>query len=119
MKIKSLLIKFDGDHTDTTLDLGEVTLSRDGRENKYDIVKSNRFFNGHETEITCQLSAGHDIFPDCEYDLSEADFLSNDLVAEVYIADGEDGNAIDDFNNATLFVKFTGGLTKAIDLNLE
>lgn len=121
MKIKGVTIKFDGDHSDSLIDLGEVTLSLDGRENKYDIVKSNRFFNGHETEVECELAAGHDIFPDCGYDLTEADFHSDDLVAEIYIADadGSDAYAMGDFEHATLFIKFTGGMAKAIDLSLE
>jgi hypothetical protein len=112
VEILGLTIVIDGDHVKTEIDLGCVTLSRQGREYILDPIQSYRNFEHGETKIEVDLEVDKETFPDCKFDLEDVDLIANDLKAEFYF------RCETDWEYATLFVKING-MTKAIDLILE
>lgn len=114
VEILGITVVIDGDHMKTEMDLGAVTLSREGREYILDPIQSYRNFEHGETKIEIDLEEeiDHETFPDCKFDLEEVDLMATDLKAEFYFS------CETEWEYATLFVKINE-MTKAIDLKLE
>jgi hypothetical protein len=118
VKFLGVTIVIDGIVYVTQYDLGSVTLECQGRTYMLDIVKSSSEFINGETVIECKLAEDRETLTDSKYDLLPEDFFNKDLKGTVFI--GNDYET--DPESQTLFVKFEsaeGGMTKAIDLELE
>ena len=102
---------------DEDVDLGSLTIARDGREYILDVCQSYTIFDGGFTTISAELIKDEEIFGECPYDITAEDLMSNDLKVEFYIG----GTFSANIENMTLFVKFGGenGMTKAIDVESE
>ena len=100
-----------------TVDLGALTIKRDGREYILDVVQSYKEFKGGFTTIETDLEKDEDTFGDCPYDITSTDLMSDDLDIEFFI----DGDFSANIEHITLFVRFGGenGMTKAIDVQSE
>jgi hypothetical protein len=112
-----ILVTFEAPVDRSLYDFGAVTLAKDGRNFILDPIIS--FTNDDATEITIIVGVDADTFPKDEtynYQLTNSDLFDKLDVATLFIGDEnweEEPSAI------TLFVKFEGGLTKAIDLEIE
>jgi hypothetical protein len=110
--ILGLEIKLYGEiQEDNQIDLGALTLRNGSREYILDTVQSNSSIDGGFTTIDVKLEKDEEIFSDCKYDLIATDFMN--LNGEFYISSDLNVETI------TLFVKFDGGLTQAIDIKIE
>lgn len=98
-----------------TVDLGALTIKRDGREFILDVVQSYRKFEGGFTTIETDLEKDEDTFEDCPYDITSTDLMSDDLDIKFFI--GGDFSA--NIEHITLFVKFPKGMVKAINIQSE
>lgn len=105
-------IVIDGNHENTEMDLGSITLSLDGREYKLDPTQSYRNFEHGLTNISVDVEVDKETFPDCKFDLEAVDLMDSNLDAKFYFSCDED------WEHATLFIK-SNGCTKAIDLKLD
>ena len=88
----SLKITFDRFLT-TSPYLGAVTLSRGGRQFILDVCQSYTYDDedcAGATEIQCDLEIDEDTFPDCPFDLTIEDLLSDDISAEFFIESDEE-----------------------------
>jgi hypothetical protein len=103
----------------TSLDLGGVYLSCEGRKYILDITDSRWGIEDGCTEITCDLTTidKYDVFEGCPFDLKGEDLFSSFLKGSVYVGD-EDGVTEGHDMTATLIVEYNGR-TKTIDLELE
>lgn len=95
------------------LNIGAVTLSREGREFMIDVATS--ILSDDKTSINCEVKTGYEdanTFPDCKFDLTKYDIIYG-VEGRIFI----DGN-LENPKSITLFVKL-GETTKAIDLIIE
>jgi len=113
VQILGLEINLCGEKTvEDILDLGALTLRSDDREYILDAVASNIEHKNGDTEVSVKLAKDEEIFSDCKYDLTSEDLMFN-VNGEFYISSDLHVDSI------TLFVKFEGGMTKAIDIREE
>jgi hypothetical protein len=114
-------VVIDGNHLDTEIDLGAVTLSKEGRSYIVDAVQSYRNFEDGQTTISIQVEADKELFDEqSKFDLEPIDLHSPDLVATFYFYCGDEDDEDYEWEHATLFVKFgKEGTTKAIDLIVD
>ena len=98
------------------IDLGAITLTCDNREYIVDIVESDFTFINNQTIVKCKVTEDRELFSECKYDLLPEDFINSNLQATIYV--GYDDELMET-ESQTLFIKFEGGLTKAINLILE
>jgi outer membrane receptor for monomeric catechols len=77
----------------------------------YGEIQEDNQIDGGFTTIDVKLEKVEEIFSDCKYDLIATDFMN--LNGEFYISSDLNVETI------TLFVKFDGGLTQAIDIKIE
>lgn len=119
VEILGVTIKLYGelDRTTEHIDLGAVTIKRGDREYILDIVQSYTNVEGGFTTIETDLERDDDTFPDCPYNITASDLMSNDVSVDVFI----DGDFSQTIEHMTLFVRFNGGkgMTKAIDVVSE
>lgn len=101
-----------------TPNLGAVTLSREGREYILDVCQSQTYGEpdcGEATEIICGLEVDKDIFEECNYDLTQEDLLSDDLLALFFIDSEEE-----EFGVVSIKLEFEiDGERKSIDVQDE
>lgn len=105
-------ILIDGKVDTTQYDLGAIRLQCENRGYILDIIESNISYQNGITNIDCKLSEDRKLFKECNYDLLPEDFFNSKLISTIYI--GND-YTIEPMSR-TLFIKFDGGLTKAIEL---
>lgn len=112
-----ILVTFEVPIDRNLYDFGSVTLAKEGRNFILDPIAS--FTNDDATEVTIIVGVDAETFPKDEtnnYQLTNLDLFGKLDVATLFIGDEdweEEPSAI------TLFVRFEGGLTKAIDLEIE
>ena len=113
----NVTIIIDGEVEVSQYDLGDVTLECEGRSYMLDIVESNSQFINGQTVIECKVAVDTETFDEThtKYDLLPEDFFNKDFKASIYIG----GEYEEEPETQTLFVKFDGGLTKAVNLTLE
>lgn len=93
------------------VNIGAITLSREGREFMIDVV-SSKLSEDCKT-IHCEVKTDYedaDTFPDCKFDLTKYDIIYG-VEGRIWIED-------ENYESITLFVK-VGQTTKAIDLIIE
>lgn len=115
VEILGVTIVLYGERTDNDeIDLGALTLKREGREYILDVVQSYTNVEDGFTTIETDLEKDEDTFDECPYDLTAEDLMSSDLVAEFFIG----GDFTPTIEHMTLFVRFGGenGMTKAINV---
>lgn len=107
---------FDGEIENGDLEqgFGAITLSCEGREFIVDVVGSYWLQELGQTNVSCVVEVDKELFEDCKFDLVEADLHSCDLKGTIFI-----GDFSTELISATLFVKFGGTMTKAINLELD
>ena len=114
VEILGLTVELYGetDNSPSVVDLGAVTIKREGREYILDVVQSYTTPKDGFTTIETDLERDDDTFDECPYDITAEDLMSDDLVAEFYIASELPVETL------TLFVRFGGedGMTKAINV---
>lgn len=115
VEILGVTLKFSVPVNRHLYDLGSVSLKSGERNFVLDICQSRT--NEECTEIDCDLEIDTDTFPVDEennYQLTAEDLMFG-TTGSLYIGDdwGEEPESI------TLFVKFEGGMTKAIDISIE
>jgi hypothetical protein len=108
LAILSVDIMFSDDVEGHEIDLGALTLRKDGREFILDVVSSRSIDN----LISCTVMKDIEVFPDNKYDLELMDLLSDDLEAEMYV-----GSPIG-IKEITAFVR-VNGTTKAVVVRNE
>jgi len=98
--------------------LGAVTLSRDGREFILDVCQSYTYDDedcAGATIIQCDLEIDEDTFPDCPFDLTIEDLLSDDVSAKFFIESDEE-----EFEISQMILMFNHeGEHKAIEVEEE
>lgn len=115
VEILGVTVVLYGERTDDDeIDLGSVTISRDGREYMLDVCQSYTKIDGGFTTIETDLERDDELFEDCTYDITSTDLMSSDLLVSLYIG-GDHSLTIE---HMTLFVRFGGenGMTKAINV---
>lgn len=95
-------------------DVGALTMCKDGREFILDSVNSQIINIGGGTVWMVLLDKDVETFPDCKYDLTAMDVLSDDIECSFYF--GGEGSIEPD--SISLFVKY-GDMTKAINVTRE
>jgi len=102
---------------DECVDLGALTIKRDGREYILDVCQSYTTFKGGFTTIETDLVKDEETFSECPYDITAMDLMSDDLDIQFFI----DGTFSPSIEYITLFVRFGGinGMTKAIEVQSE
>lgn len=118
VEILGLTVVLYGEVTDDEeVDLGAVTISRDGREYILDVVQSTRVFEDGFTTIETDLKEDVETFDECPYDITDEDLMEDDVNVSFFI--GGDFSAT--IEHMTLFVRFGGenGMTKAIDVSQD
>lgn len=110
-------MKFFGDHLNSEMDFGSLTLTNEGRTYLLDVCQSYRNLEGGFTHIRMDLEEDRETLTDSKYDLTQLDLHSNSIDANLFMETEElpeDG---------TLFVQFTNEdgttCTKCIDLSNE
>lgn len=103
-----------GNHMDSELDYGAITLKNEDREFILDVAQSVRHFDGEVTTLEITLEIDKDLFQDCKFDLTDLDLLSSNLSSEMYfrIADERD------IKSMSMIVRVRQ-TTRTIDLTLE
>ena len=96
-----------------SIDLGSLTLKKDGRSYILDTVQSWIDSNGYMIE--CKVMEDRELFSDCKYDLTEVDLMLGDLDEATFFIGDE---YIEEPTHMTLLVK-SGGMTKAIELTID
>jgi hypothetical protein len=102
------------DHDNEFTDFGSVNLCCEGREYSMDVSQSYWYDEQGATRFELKLVEDREQLDDCNYQLTDVDFHSPNLVADIYIG-GEFGANVE---HATLFIK-QGEMTKAIALSLS
>ncbi len=113
VQILGVTIELYGEREDHhEIDLGAVTIKREGREYILDVVQSYTEVKDGFSTIETDLERDDETFDECPYDITAEDLMSDDLVAEFYIVSDLE------VENLTLFVRFGGedGMTKAINV---
>ena len=73
-----------GNHLDTELDYGAITLKNEDREFILDVVQTVRHFDGEVTTIDVTVEIDKELFEDCKFDLNDLDLLSPTLSSEMF-----------------------------------
>lgn len=113
VEIISLTAVLYGERNDEhEIDLGSLTIKREGREYILDVVQSYTEVKDGFTTIETDLERDDETFAECPYDITAEDMMADDLFVEFYIASDLE------VENLTLFVRFGGenGMTKAINV---
>lgn len=116
VEILGVTVVLYGERTDDDeIDLGAVTISREGREYILDVCQSYTNIDGGFTTIETDLERDDETFEDCPYDITAEDLMSDNLKVEFYIG----GDFPHTVEHITLFVRFGGenGMTKAINVS--
>ncbi len=96
-----------------SVNLGALTLKRDGREFILDVCQSYTYDDedcAGATEIQCDLEVDRELFEDCPFDLTVEDLLSEDIFAEFFISSEDE-----DFEVENMSLHFTiNGESKSI-----
>ncbi len=105
-----------GNHLNTDIDLGSITLKLNDKEFIFDIIQSYRELDDEEenTTITVEVEIDKKTFPDCKFDLNQLDLLSNALTGEIYFL--SDDMSI--FKEANMYIKVKH-TNKTIELKLD
>lgn len=115
IQILSVELVIDGDHTDTEMDLGAVTISNEDREYILDVVQVYRTFENGQTTIECKLTTTDEdiIFEDCPFNITATDLMVDDPKVKLYFACEES------WEYCTLFVKGELGMVRALNVELD
>lgn len=105
-------ITFNDTPDRSILDLGSITLQKDGRECILDVTESWSYGMNNEIVI-CKVEEDEETFPECKYDLLPDDLYSLDK-AEMFI-----GGDIEELPKYITLMVIRNGNTTAIDLTLE
>ena len=113
--ILDIQIDLFGNHLDTDLDLGSITLKLGEKEFILDVIQSYRKLDNEEnTTISLDVEIDKELFTECKFDLTQLDLLSNDVKGEIYFLMDE----IENFNCANLYVNVRQTI-KTINLTLD
>lgn len=114
--IVDIQIDLIGNHLDTDIDLGSISLKLGEKEFIFDIIQSYRHLDDEEenTTISLDVEIDRETFPDCKFDLNQLDLLAKEVVGEIYFF--ADDMSI--FKEANLYVKVKH-TNKTIPLKLD
>lgn len=115
-KFKITGIEFDIYGGIIDIDIGSVTLKRNGREYIVDIIESEHYGDNNFASFKCKAEkATLEDFPDCKFD-----FLATDLIypldtCSIYIG----GDHVGEVENMSIAFKVNDSITIVKDLTLE
>ena len=114
VEILGLSIVIDGNHLNSEIDLGSVTITAEDREYCMDVTQSYRSFENGETTIKLDVTTLDDdnIFPDCPFNIKATDLMLDKASVTLFYECEEP------WKHCTLFVK-DNGCTKAINVELD
>jgi hypothetical protein len=115
IQILGLEIVIDGDHTNSEIDLGAVTITNEEREYIMDVVQSYRSFDNGQTTIKIDVTTKDDdvTFDECPFNINAVDLMVDNPRITIYFSCDEN------WESATLFVKGALGMVRALEIEMD